>query len=647
MSAEIPTTIGRYQVLERIGAGGMGTVYKALQPGLNRVVAIKVLTASLADDPVLAERFAREVTTLARLSHLNIVNIIDSGSDEATTFFAMEYVDGVNLAELLNERRLSLGEVLRVIRAIGHGVDYAHRMGVIHRDLKLSNVLVTRDLTSVKVADFGISRVDFGGETVAQLTTTHASLGTLYYMAPEQATNAASVDRRADVYSLGVLSYQLLTGRIPIGRFSLPSQVNPNLPPELDPIVLRCLLHDPEERYGDVASMLRELARVEELVGFRLLDNLKIISQSASSALKARTTRIVKQNRAWVISAAVGTAVLLWAALRSQLAPPPPAGVEQPVPAVTVNAAPIVSAAPPHSSAAVTPPPVPAAPRSAVPNAATPARVTRRAESAPPPARAAAATAAKLSAVEDAKQAEASRAVELIRAKIEAGQGRQVLGELQGFVTSQVGTPAGLDGLLLLGQLNSALKRHEQAMANYRDAASVYASDSRAGLALFRLAQLQTSQKRRRDAITSYETVVARYPDSGWALPALVAKADLEEKESVKALDPKSRHTVPAALLTYQALVAAHPSSREAEAALWKLGRSFADLNRYEDAADTYLQLATTFPGTTFDAAFQAGEWYERRLKNTVKAVAAYRLVPAGSRNAGKAAERIARLGRP
>ena len=123
-----------------------------------------------------------------------------------------------------------------------------------------------------------------------------------------------------DVYSLGVLSYQLLTGRIPIGRFSLPSQVNPNLPPELDPIVLRCLSHNPDERYSDVASMLRELERVEDLVGFRLLDNLKIISQSASSALKAKTTRIVRQNRARVLTAVVlGTALFSWAAIRSFL----------------------------------------------------------------------------------------------------------------------------------------------------------------------------------------------------------------------------------------------------------------------------------------------------------------------------------------
>ncbi len=662
MSAEIPSAIGRYQVLDRIGAGGMGTVYKALQPGLNRIVAIKVLSASLAHDPVVTERFAREVTALARLTHLNIVNILDSGSDGETAFFVMEYVDGVNLAELTNERQLSLGEVLHVIRAISHGVDYAHRMGVIHRDLKLSNVLVTRDLSCVKVADFGISRVDFGSDTIAQLTTTHTSLGTLYYMAPEQATHAASVDRRADVYSLGVLSYQLLTGRIPIGRFSLPSQVNPNLPPELDPIVLRCLSHNPDERYSDVASMLRELERVEDLVGFRLLDNLKIISQSASSALKAKTTRIVRQNRARVLTAVVlGTALLSWAAIRSRPAPIAPAVVDNPAPSIAANAspapAPLVAvptatnvtteaAVIPAPRAVTAPSPSTAEKPPAMQGVTSSAPGTRRADATRVPAKATAADAARPPAVDDARRAEASRTLEQIRAKIEAGQGSQVLGELQLFVTSQAGTPLGLDSLLLLGELNSALKRPEQAMTNYRDASVLYASDSRAGLALFRLAQLQAVQKRRRDAISSYEALITRYPQSGWAIPAMLSKADIEEKEGLKVPDPRSGRAMPASLLTYRSLVAAHPVSPEAEQALWNLGRLLADLDRYDEAADTYLQLARTFPRTQLDAAFQAGEWYERKLKNTAQAINAYRLVPAGSKNANKAADRISKLGR-
>lgn len=642
MGAELPQTIGRYQILGLIGEGGMGTVYKALQPSLNRTVAIKTLPASMAGQAELVARFQRETQALARLNHPNIVNIIDSGMDGDAPFFVMEFVDGCTLAELMAERPLSLSEGLRVIREVCTGLDYAHRMGVIHRDLKLSNILVTRDLATVKIADFGISRLE-DDDRSPQLTTTRTGLGTMYYMAPEQATDASSVDKRADVYSLGVVCYQLLTGQIPAGRFSMPSQLNPHLPPELDPIVLRCLAFNRDERYDHIGDMLKDLDHVKQLAGFRLLDSLKVLSQSTSHALKTSTSRMARQRP---IAAVAGAAVLLlvvgggvWALWSTRhSAPIIPAAAPTPVPAAAPAPPPVAPvAAPTATPRPATPAPVVAAPASTP--AATPATTPAPTPAAPkaeaPPAK---------SATPSKAVTEAQHALELMRAKIDGGLAPQTLGELQQFVAAQRATPLGFDGLLLLGDLNDKLGRTDQAVQSYQDAAKSFAADPRAGQALFKAAQVQTRQKHRKDAITSYALILEKYPKSSWAIPSMLAKAELEEKEDVKVVDPQSGGKVPAAILTYRAFVSANPSRPETEHALWQLGALYADIDRYADAAATYVQLVTKFPQTRLDAAFQAGEWYEKKVKDTAKAIAAYKLVPSYSENAKKAADRLAKL---
>lgn len=646
MGAELPKTIGRYQILDLIGEGGMGTVYKALQPSLNRTVAIKTLPPKMVAQPELTARFGRETQALARLNHPNIVNIIDSGMDGEAPFFVMEYVDGCSLAELTAERTLSLSDGLRVIREVGSGLDYAHRMGVIHRDLKLSNILVTRDLATIKIADFGISRLDDDGRS-PQLTTTRTGLGTMYYMAPEQAADASSVDKRTDVYSLGVVCYQLLTGQIPAGRFSMPSQLNPHLPPELDPIVLRCLAFNRDERYDHIADVLTDLDHVKQLAGFRLMESLKVLSQSTSHALKTSTSRMARQRPMAMVAGAAalvlivgGGAYALWPARHAT----PTA------PAVTPTAAPT----PTPMAATAAPPAAPVAEPTATPTPATPPPVVAAPASAPvttpvtSPAPTPAAPKVEASPVKSAKPskaaAEAQHALELMRAKIDGGLAPQTLGELQQFVAAQRATPLGFDGLLLLGDLNDKLGRTDQAVQSYQDAAKTFAADPRAGQALFKAAQVQARQRHRKDAIASYALVLDKYPKSPWAIPSMLAKADLEEKEDIKVVDPQSGSRMPAAILTYRAFVAANPSRPETEHALWQLGALYADIDRYVDAAATYVQLVTKFPQTRLDAAFQAGEWYEKKVKDAAKAIVAYRLVPPQSENAKKAADRIAKL---
>ena len=271
-ATDVPKQIGPYEILGPLGKGGMGAVYKAMQPSLNRIVAIKVLPGDFAKDPDAVARFHREAQTVAMLSHPNIVQIIDKGEDQGILYFAMEYVEGTSLDVVLRQRRLSLQEVVQVVKQVGRGLGAAHRAGVVHRDLNPRNILVSPTLSVVKLADFGISRVESVARTLGTLTTREMTLGSLHYLAPEQAVDATAVDHRADIYSLGVVFYEALTGRMPLGKFSLPSELNKDLPSEIDPVVLKCLATEPDKRYATVGQLLEDIDKLEELLRFQLLD---------------------------------------------------------------------------------------------------------------------------------------------------------------------------------------------------------------------------------------------------------------------------------------------------------------------------------------------------------------------------------------
>jgi len=252
MTADHPRRIGPYEVLGVLGKGAMGQVYKAVQPSLNRLVAIKVLPAEFLEDEARVERFEREAQAVALLSHPNVVQIIDKDREEDLLYFVMEYVPGTSLDAVMRQRRLSLHEVFRVAKSICLGLEAAHRQNIVHRDLNPRNVLVSEDLSVVKLADFGISRVEEISRQQGTLSTSEVSLGSLHYMSPEQTTNMVEADHRTDIYSLGVTLYEMLTGRVPVGRFGLPSQVNNEVPSDVDPLVLKCLEADPTDRYSTV-----------------------------------------------------------------------------------------------------------------------------------------------------------------------------------------------------------------------------------------------------------------------------------------------------------------------------------------------------------------------------------------------------------
>ena len=248
------------EILGLLGAGGMGAVYKARQPVLDRWVALKVLPAGGPNAANFAERFNREARALARLSHPNIVAVHEFGQVEGLHFFLMEFVEGTNLRQLEQAERLSPRVALQLIPQVCDALQYAHDEGVVHRDIKPENVLVDRK-GRVKIADFGLAKILGRDPETQRLTLEGQVMGTPHYMAPEQVEHPLSVDHRADIYSLGVVFYEMLTGDLPIGKFSPPSR-KVQVDVRFDEIVLRALENDPARRYQNVSEVKSQVANV-------------------------------------------------------------------------------------------------------------------------------------------------------------------------------------------------------------------------------------------------------------------------------------------------------------------------------------------------------------------------------------------------
>jgi len=248
------------EIVELIGRGGMGFVFKARQPHLDRFVALKLLPDKLAGDPNFAERFGREGRVLARLNHPNIVSVFDFGQAGGFYFLLMEFVDGVNLRQAMGTGRFSPAEALTIVPMICEALQYAHEKGVLHRDIKPENILLDAN-GRVKIADFGIAKLVGEDKPSVTLTGTGTALGTPHYMAPEQLEKPGDIDHRADIYSLGVVFYEMLTGELPIGRFKPPSARTP-LDERIDEIVLRALERERELRQKNATEFKTQVEHV-------------------------------------------------------------------------------------------------------------------------------------------------------------------------------------------------------------------------------------------------------------------------------------------------------------------------------------------------------------------------------------------------
>ena len=262
---ELPELAARFpnlEILELLGKGGMGAVYKARQKSLDRLVAVKILPPDVSDDPAFAERFTREAKALAKLNHPHIVGVHDFGKAGEFYYFIMEFVDGVNVRQALRAGQLKPPEALLIVPQICDALQFAHEEGVVHRDIKPENILLDKR-GRVKIADFGLAKLL--GKTPEDLTLTGTKqiVGTVPYMAPEQIEGAKDVDHRADIYSLGVTFYEMLTGELPLGRFAAPSK-KVQIDVRLDDVVLRTLEKEPELRYqqaGQVKDDVETISR--------------------------------------------------------------------------------------------------------------------------------------------------------------------------------------------------------------------------------------------------------------------------------------------------------------------------------------------------------------------------------------------------
>jgi len=269
---EIAHLFPQLEILESLGRGGMGVVYKARQKSLDRLVAIKLLAPERVQDPEFAARFQREAQALARLSHPNIVTIHDFGQAGDFYFLLMEYVDGVNLRQLLRARKLSPEEALAIVPPLCEALQYAHERGIVHRDIKPENLLLDRQ-GRVKIADFGIAKLIAGGiavpgagemsapvgpEGASPGLQSQSGAGTPGYMAPEQKSAPHLVDSRADIYSLGVVFYEMLTGERPTGPIEPPSR-KVQIDVRLDQVVLRALENEPDLRWQSAADLRTQI----------------------------------------------------------------------------------------------------------------------------------------------------------------------------------------------------------------------------------------------------------------------------------------------------------------------------------------------------------------------------------------------------
>jgi serine/threonine-protein kinase len=275
--------IGNYEILDRLGAGGMGTVFKARHRRMKRVVALKVVSREVAQSGRFAERFQREVETIARLSHPNIVMAFDADEGEAGPFLVMEFVNGRDLAsEVAQAGPLPVADAVDRILQAARGLEYAHAQGIIHRDIKPGNIL--RDAGGVvKVADLGLARLNAPDGTPGNTSLTQAGtvVGTAEYMSPEQAIDSGQVDHRADVYSLGCTLYFLLAGRAPYQASSIMAMflkhreapipnvrdARPDVPPELEAVARRMVAKAPDDRYQTMTDVVRALEQLQSRAG--------------------------------------------------------------------------------------------------------------------------------------------------------------------------------------------------------------------------------------------------------------------------------------------------------------------------------------------------------------------------------------------
>lgn len=290
----------RYQIIAKIGGGGMAIVYKAKDTLLNRNVAIKVLKSSLTENDAFIKRFNNEAQSIASLSHVNVIPVYDIGEEKGTYYIVMEFVKGLTLDEYIRQKtKLNINESLNLSLQVCSAIKHAHLNGVIHRDIKPENVLLTEN-NIAKVVDFGISKTS----TSTSMTQSGIVMGSVQYISPEQAKGEQS-DERSDIYSFGISLYEMLTGVLPFNADNAyaialkhiqddpipPKEINPNIPDQLNNIIMKLIKKNPLERYQDIKDLIEDLKSFKNF--YKLSENkFKTTSKPYSKSPKPSSIKI-------------------------------------------------------------------------------------------------------------------------------------------------------------------------------------------------------------------------------------------------------------------------------------------------------------------------------------------------------------------
>lgn len=613
--------LGHYEIIEEIGRGGMAVVYRGIQPSLNRTVAIKVLPESFARDGEFIARFDREAETIARLSHPNIIQIIDRGREEGICYFVMEYVDGLNLDAFLREKSLTMRQMIDIAVQTCRALSYAHSKGIVHRDLKPSNILITRDTLSVKVADFGLVQLAQAAGELSTLTQSHIAMGTLEYMAPEQRRDARAVDCRADIFSFGIILYEIFTGQLPVGHFKRPSEVNPAMPREMDDIILKCLKPNPDDRFqsaGMLGQELEKLLRANSGMLDTIVRKVRKAGEHASTAIRHRQRGVL--GAAGVAISLVAIYALVRSCGGGEKTPTPP-------PAQEGAAAPAQAYIPPDTE---TPAPSPTPPAPTAPPAAT-ARVPAQAaaQKTPPPSLPPAGSKAEA----DYRKAEGYAAADMTSTNLRQFAVMSMRAVVENYKTA---SPQWAEkAQMRIGQIYEKAGQIDLALSEYGRLLQIFPAGTLRADAQFRIAEcvrpagfmstLDFSRtEKRKKAIEEYRKVFKEYPASPLAPQALFHAGLLLEEGGTTAEYEE-------AIESFETIARNYPRSEEAPHAMLKVAEICKNkkVHNYEKALETYEGILKRYPDheQEFHVFLNIALVKENMLNDTEAAIEGYRRV--------------------
>ncbi|MGA9398268.1 MAG: serine/threonine-protein kinase [Anaerolineaceae bacterium] len=335
MTFSIGENIGPYRILEQLGQGGMATVYKAYHPALDRYVALKVLHPAFKEDANFLGRFQREAKLVAKLEHPNIVPIYDFAEHEGHPYLVIKFIEGETLKARLIKGRLNDAEILKITKAVGAALSYAHNKGILHRDIKPSNVLLTPD-GQIYLADFGLARLAAASDSTL---SSDILIGTPQYISPEQANGVKDLDVRSDVYCFGVMLYEMMVGRVPFNAdtpyaivhdhiykpLPLPRKLNPSLSEEMEVVLLKALAKDRNDRFPNVAALVKAFETAlttppaERIAPATVPSASRAVVEEPQPATKpaSKPVKPVKQKgrSCWVVGAWVGLVLIVLMAI--------------------------------------------------------------------------------------------------------------------------------------------------------------------------------------------------------------------------------------------------------------------------------------------------------------------------------------------